>query len=133
VLDHYYEKGELAPPFKPIVVVGDPRHPWARVFIGPQQLPSVQRGTAVTGQVDGLNRDFPGRVTVIDETAQYSPRVALTEKERRDMLFGVRVDFDDTTGALKPGLPVTVHFPGAASAQRTATAPSQAPNDSARR
>ena len=126
VLDHFYERGELAPAFKPIVVIGDPKRPWARVFVGSRQLPNVQRGAAATGTVDGLaRRSFPGRVTVIDETAQYSPRVALTEKEREDMLFGVRVDFADTTGALKPGLPVTVHFqdaglapppPGAAAA-----------------
>jgi HlyD family secretion protein len=60
---------------------------------------------------------------VIDQTAQYSPRVALTEKERADMLFGVRVDFADTTGALKPGLPVTVRFSGARSNERAATTP----------
>ena len=114
VLDHFYEPGELAPPFKPIIVIGDHRKPWARVFVGAKQLPNVQRGAEVAGVVDGLpKRTFPGRVTVIDETAQYSPRVALTEKEREDMLFGVRVDFADTTGALKPGLPVTVHFSGA--------------------
>jgi HlyD family secretion protein len=113
VLEHFYEAGELAPAFKPVVVIGDPKRPWARVFVGSKQLPNVQRGASATGTVDGLpKRSFPGRVTVIDETAQYSPRVALTDKERQDMLFGVRVDFADTTGALKPGLPVTVHFSG---------------------
>ena len=117
VLEHFYEPGELAPAFKPIVVIGDDRKPWARVFVGSKQLPNVQRGTEVAGVVDGLpKRSFPGRVTVIDEAAQYSPRVALTEKERADMLFGVRVDFADTTGTLKPGLPVTVRFTGAANA-----------------
>ena len=124
VLDHFYERGELAPAFKPIVVVGDPKHPWARVFVGSRQLPAVQQGTAVTGELDGVKgRAFPGRVTVIDQTAQYSPRVALTEKERADMLFGVRVDFADTTGALKAGLPVTVRFSGARNTERAATTP----------
>jgi len=124
VLDHFYERGELAPAFKPIVVIGDAKHPWARVFVGSRQLPAVQQGTPVTGELDGMKgRAFPGRVTVIDQTAQYSPRVAMTEKERADMLFGVRVDFADTTGALKPGLPVTVRFSGARSTERAATTP----------
>ena len=126
VLNHFYEAGELAPAFKPIVAIGDPKHPWARVFVGSKQLPNVQRGAAATGTVDGLSkRSFPGVVTVIDETAQYSPRVALTEKEREDMLFGVRVDFADTTGALKPGLPVTVHFTGRDAAATPASATAQ--------
>jgi HlyD family secretion protein len=123
VLDHFFETGELAPAFKPVVVVGNPKRPWARVFVGSKQLPNVQRGAAVTGEVDGLKgRAFAGTVTVIDQTAQYSPRVALTEKERADMLFGVRVDFADTTGALKPGLPVTVHYTGTPAVARQDTA-----------
>jgi hypothetical protein len=36
--------------------------------------------------------------------------VALTEEERADLLFAVRVDLEDTTGTLKPGLPVTVRI-----------------------
>ena len=34
----------------------------------------------------------------------------LTEQERADLLIGVKVAFSDTTGALHPGLPITVRF-----------------------
>jgi len=39
---------------------------------------------------------------------ELTPRVALTEKERADLLFGVKLDIIDTTGTFKPGLPATV-------------------------
>jgi hypothetical protein len=33
--------------------------------------------------------------------------VALSEQEREDLMFGVRIDVRDSTGAVKPGLPAT--------------------------
>jgi HlyD family secretion protein len=49
-------------------------------------------------------------VVAVNDRAEYTPRIALTEKERADLLFGVKVMFDDTTGTLKPGLPATVEI-----------------------
>ena len=37
--------------------------------------------------------------------------MALTEKERADLLFGVKLELSDTTGRLKAGLPATANFP----------------------
>jgi HlyD family secretion protein len=48
----------------------------------------------------------------INDKAEFTPRVALTEEERADLLFGVKVELADTTGVLKPGLPATVTFSG---------------------
>ena len=53
-------------------------------------------------------RSFNGRVVAINSKAEFTPRVALTEDERADLMFGVKIEFQDSTGALKPGLPVTV-------------------------
>jgi HlyD family secretion protein len=52
-------------------------------------------------------------VVAINSKAEFTPRVALTEEERADLLFGVKVAFRDTTGALKPGLPITVRISAA--------------------
>jgi HlyD family secretion protein len=49
-------------------------------------------------------------VVSINDRAEFTPRVALTEDERADLMFGVRVEFADSSGALKPGLPVTVRL-----------------------
>ena len=64
----------------------------------------------ITRSRDGWSRSIP--------EAEFTPRVALTEKERADLLFGVKVALTDTTGLLQPGLPATVETRAAsASAQ----------------
>jgi HlyD family secretion protein len=50
-------------------------------------------------------------VASIATRAEFTPRVALTERERADLQFAVKVVFDDTTGTLKAGLPITVTLP----------------------
>jgi hypothetical protein len=49
-------------------------------------------------------------VTALATAAEFTPRVALTEKERADLLFGVKLELNDTTGRLKAGLPATALF-----------------------
>ena len=56
------------------------------------------------------DRTWKGTVTVINPRAEFTPRAALTEEERADLMFGLRVEVDDTTGAIKPGLPASVRF-----------------------
>jgi HlyD family secretion protein len=78
----------------------------------------VNVGDTATAVLDAFpDRVFHGRVTSIATRAEYTPRVALTERERADLLYGVRVDFEDSTGMLKAGLPVTVRFTPRAAAR----------------
>jgi hypothetical protein len=61
--------------------------------------------------VQGLGADlFAGRIVSIDANAQFTPRIALTETERADLMFGVKVQLAPGTRLLKPGLPIDVHF-----------------------
>jgi HlyD family secretion protein len=65
----------------------------------------------VTAVLDAFpDRRFAGRITALNDRAEFTPRVALTEDERADLLFGVKVDLVDSGGMLKAGLPVTVRF-----------------------
>jgi HlyD family secretion protein len=111
VIGRHAEPGEMVPAGRAIVTIAAWRRPWVRVFLGPEHLPLVQVGDTVTAVLDALpDQLFTGRVTAIATRAEYTPRVALTEQERADQLFGVRVEFVDSTGYLKAGLPVTVTF-----------------------
>ena len=68
-------------------------------------------GQAATAHLDGFpDHPFQGRVVAISPTAEFTPRIALTEKERADLVFGVKVALEDTTGMLKAGLPATVEI-----------------------
>ncbi len=63
-------------------------------------------------RVDGVDRAFPGRVVEIASRAEFTPRAALTERERADLVFGIKVQADsqDVGGRLKAGMPVTLEL-----------------------
>nr|MBP6445099.1 hypothetical protein [Gemmatimonadales bacterium]MBP6572441.1 hypothetical protein [Gemmatimonadales bacterium] len=54
------------------------------------------------------NRPGFGRVVAINPRAEYVTRTALTEDERADLLFGVKIEIGERDGRFKPGMPVTV-------------------------
>ena len=114
VIGRYAEPGEVVGAGQPVITVGDAAHPYTRVYVAPALLPRLSVGQTVTAHLDGYpDRPFRGRITRINDRAEFTPRVALTETERADLLFGVRVDFDASTPMLKAGLPITVTFPEA--------------------
>ncbi|HEX8243116.1 MAG TPA: efflux RND transporter periplasmic adaptor subunit, partial [Longimicrobium sp.] len=114
VVGRYAEPGEVIAAGQPVVTVGDVRHPYTRVYVNERVLPALKIGDGVTARLDGFpDRAFRGRITAINTRAEFTPRVALTERERADLLFGVRVDFPGGQPMLKAGLPVTVTFPRA--------------------
>lgn len=113
VLSRNAEPGEVLGAGVPAITLGEVKHPFTRVYLGPTALPGIHIGDRATGILDGFpDHPYPGRVVAIATQAEFTPRVALTEKERADLLFGVKVVFDDTTGTLKAGLPITVTIGG---------------------
>lgn len=112
VLSRNAEPGETVLAGQSAVTLGESARPWVRVYVSALDVPGVKVGSAVRAKVDGLpGRRFSGRILSVNTKAEFTPRVALTEDERADMMFGVKVELDDRTGALKPGLPVTVTIP----------------------
>ena len=80
-----------------------------RQIRGPDQS-IVAEGAGTLDGVDGVR--FAGTVDHISTSAEFTPRVALTERERADLVFGVKIYFaPDSTGLLKAGLPITVTIP----------------------
>jgi HlyD family secretion protein len=111
VLSRNAEPGEMVPAGRSVATIGDTARPWVRVYLGPQHTPLLQPGDSVRAVLDAVpERPFKGRIASIATRAEYTPRVALTETERADLLFAVRIDLFDDGGMLKPGLPVTVRF-----------------------
>jgi HlyD family secretion protein len=121
VLGRHAEIGEVVAPGTPVMTVGESAKPWVRVYVSPGNAARLTVGMPATATLDDLpEREFPGRVASVATKAEFTPRVALTENERADLLFAVRVELEDTTGTLKAGLPVTVRFSSADDGLRTA-------------
>ena len=113
------EPGEVLGAGVSAMTVGELSAPYARIFVNQRALPGVTLGARAEGILDGLpDKRFPGTVVAINSKAEFTPRVALTEEERADLLFGVKIAFRDSAGALKPGLPITVRILPPRAAQR---------------
>jgi len=112
VLSRNAEPGEVIAIGQSAITLGEVQRPWVRVYVNARDLPSISVGRTVRGVLDDTpNRMFNGRVVAINTKAEFTPRVALTEDERADLMFGVKIEFSDSTGTLKPGLPITVSIP----------------------
>jgi HlyD family secretion protein len=105
------EPGEVLTPGANAITVGQPSRPYAKIFVSQFVLPSLKVGDTLYAALDRDSTRYVGRVASIATKAEYTPRVALTEKEREDLLFAVRIEFADSTERLKAGLPITVHLP----------------------
>ncbi len=116
VLSRNAQPGEIVIAGQSAVTLGEVRRPWVRVYVNAKEIPNIELGSVARAVLDGLpDRSFIGRVVAVNSKAEFTPRVALTEDERADLTFGVKIEFADSTGALKPGLPVTVTIPKKAS------------------
>ena len=111
VLTRNVSEGEVIAAGVPAFTLGVLSRPWVRVYVDQRALPTIHVGDSVTATLDAFPaRRFLGRVSALRDRAEFTPRIALTERERSDLLFAVKVALTDTSGALKPGLPVTVRM-----------------------
>ena len=127
VLGRYAEPGEVLAAGIPAVAVGATARPWVRVYLSAAALAAVRIGQAASVRLDGApDQRFTGRVSAVSPEAEFTPRVALTEAERADLMFGVEIAIDDTSGVVRPGLTATVLI-DTASAGREPVAPERQP------
>jgi len=111
------DPGEVVPAGRSVLTLAQAGEPYVWVYVGTRELPRIRRGQRAAARLDGYpDRPIPGAVVAVSPEAEFTPRVALTERERADLMFGVKVALTDTTGLLHPGLPVTVVFEPVAAA-----------------
>jgi HlyD family secretion protein len=111
ILARHAEPGEMLAPGESALTLADPTRPWVRIFLSQSAFPLISVGDVAIASLDAFpERTFRGRVVSLARRAEFTPRVALTENERADLLFGVRIEFDDASGMLKAGLPATVQI-----------------------
>lgn len=114
ILTRYAEPGEVLAAGAPVVSLGLVARPWIRAYVDERDIGRLQVGAPAQVRVDAYpGRVFAGRITEIAPEAEFTPRVALTERERADLVFALKVEptDGDAGGRLKAGMPVTVELP----------------------
>jgi len=112
VLTRFADAGEAVSAGMPIISLGLVHRPWIRAYVGDRFIARLKVGQPITVRLDGYDRSFAGRVVEIGSRAEFTPRAALTERERADIVFGIKVELDsqDLGGRLKAGMPVTLEI-----------------------
>jgi len=111
VLTRFAERGEAVTVGMPVVSIGLVAQPWIRAYVGEQFLARVAVGQPVQVRTDAYpDSAFSGRIVEISPRAEFTPRAALTERERADLVFAIKVRVDDPRGRLKAGLPVDLEI-----------------------
>jgi membrane fusion protein YbhG len=112
VLTRFAERGEVIAAGVPVVSIGLVRAPWIRAYVGERFVARLKTGQDVRIRVDGYpDTAFAGRISEIAPRAEFTPRAALTERERADLVFGIKITTDGAGGRLKAGMPVRVEIP----------------------
>lgn len=112
VLTKYAEQYEIGTPGKPLYKIADLTEMTLRVYIEGEQLPLIHIGQKVEVLIDKGKKDFvkmDGIVSWISSTAEFTPKIIQTKKERVSMVYAVKISVKND-GALKIGMPAEVNF-----------------------
>ena len=109
VLAKNYENGEYVNAGAPIATIGDMNDCWVKIYLPSPQLGLITLGQAAQIKIDAYpDRKFSGTVREISQTAEYTPRQSLSQNERANMVFAVKVKINNQEGIFKPGMPADV-------------------------
>ncbi|MFQ5811011.1 MAG: HlyD family efflux transporter periplasmic adaptor subunit [Armatimonadota bacterium] len=106
-----FEVGERPPAGGVLVVLLAEQAPYARVYVPEPIRARVARGARARVRVDGIDREFPGRVRTVSSEAAFTPYFALTRYDRSRLSYLAEVDLEgEGVEALPTGVPVEVRF-----------------------
>lgn len=106
VLAKYAEAGELAAPGTPLFKMADMEQIYLRAYVTSEQLSEVKLGQKVTVYADygkDVRTEYPGVVTWISDSSEFTPKTILTKDERANLVYAVKVAVKND-GMLKIGM-----------------------------
>ena len=112
VLAKYAEAGELTAMGTPLFKVADTEQMYLRAYITSEQLSQVKLGQKVTVFSDygtDEHKQYPGVVTWILDTSEFTPKTILTKNERANLVYAVKIAVHND-GLLKIGMYGGVEF-----------------------
>jgi multidrug resistance efflux pump len=103
--------GEVAAPGQTVVAVADLSTLDMMAYVLERDLGQVRVGQEVTVTADPFpDRAFYGVVVSTNQRAEFTPRNVQTQRDRLNLVFGVKVRVENPDGALKPGMPADATF-----------------------
>ena len=123
------ELGEVVAPGSPVVTLADLDHIWLRAYIAETDLGSIHWGQEANVTTDTYpGKQYHGRISFISSSAEFTPKSVQTYKERVTLVYRIKIDIDNPSHELKPGMPADAHLDLAAAkpdAQPSGAAPAK--------
>jgi HlyD family secretion protein len=100
------ELGEVAGPGVAILSLDDLDHPWLRAYVNEPDIGRVRLGEAVNVTTDTYSgKVYHGRISFISPNAEFTPKTVETHAERITLVYRIRIDIENPTHELLPGMP----------------------------
>lgn len=94
VLDKYVEKGEFVSIGKPLFKMADTGQMFLRAYVTSAQLQNIkvgQKAKVFADYGDDNKKEYEGTVTWISSKSEFTPKTILTDDERADLVYAVKV------------------------------------------
>ncbi len=111
VLTRAVERGAILAAGTPVFTISLRAPVWAVVYVDEANLGRVAPGQNVLLYTDARpERPYHGQVGYVSPTAEFTPKNVETPELRTALVYRARIVVSDPDGALRQGMPVTVHF-----------------------
>jgi HlyD family secretion protein len=100
------ELGEVVVPGTPVITIADLDHIWLRAYLNETDMSRVRLGQEVLITTDSYpDKSYRGRLSFIASKAEFTPKNVESHAERVTLVYRVKIDIDNPTHELVPGMP----------------------------
>lgn len=111
IISKNFENNEYINAGESVVTIADLKDCWVKVYISTADLGKIYIGQETELTVDGFPQEkFTGKVVEINDEAEFTPRESITQDERANMVFAVKIQIENPDGKIKAGMPMDVIF-----------------------
>ena len=112
ILVRQAELGEVVSPGAAIVTLADIAHVWLRAYVNETDIGRIRLGGQAAVTTDSYpGKVYAGRISFISESAEFTPKSVETHAERVTLVYRIRIDIDNPSHELVPGLPADARIP----------------------
>jgi HlyD family secretion protein len=100
------ELGQLAGPGVAIFTLDDLDHVWLRAYVNEPDIGKIRLNQAVDVTTDTYKgKIYHGHISFVSPEAEFTPKTVETHAERVTLVYRIRIDIDNPTHELLPGMP----------------------------
>jgi HlyD family secretion protein len=111
ILVRQAELGEVVTAGTPIITLADLDHIWLRVYVPETDLGKVRWSQEVEVRTDTYpGKSYRGHVSFISSEAEFTPKSVQTEKERVTLVYRIKIEVENPSYELKPGMPADAYI-----------------------